>query len=103
MIPFGFGLPFITNFRFKRIVIAGLLLSIAIELLQFVTGFMANTTFRIADINDLVFNTVGVAFGYVLFVGFLRIYRQVFHRRKTLANPLLRYIAERPQMNEHKY
>jgi glycopeptide antibiotics resistance protein len=95
MIPFGFGLPFITNFRFKKTVIAGLFLSITIELLQFITGFMANTTFRVADANDVIFNTIGVAIGYILFVMFLRVYCHIFHNWK---NAILRYIAERPQI-----
>jgi glycopeptide antibiotics resistance protein len=47
MVPFGFGLPFITNFRVKRIVVTGALFSIAIELLQLITGLTAKMTFRI--------------------------------------------------------
>lgn len=100
LIPFGFGLPFITNFRMKKIVIIGALFSISIELLQLITGFMAKTTFRIADINDVIFNTVGVVIGYVLFIGFMRIYRHVSHKWKIPANPILRYIAERPQIDK---
>lgn len=100
MMPFGFGLPFITNFRFKKVVIAGLLFSIAIEFLQLVTGFMANTTFRVVDINDLIFNTIGVAVGYILFAQFVRIYHHVFRNWKILANPILRHIAERPQIDK---
>jgi glycopeptide antibiotics resistance protein len=94
LIPFGFGLPFITNFRMKKIVVIGALFSIVIEFLQLITGFMAKITFRIADINDVIFNTVGVAVGYLLFVGFVRIYRS--RNWKISANPILRYIAERP-------
>jgi glycopeptide antibiotics resistance protein len=100
MMPFGFGLPFITNFRMKKVVIAGLLLSIIIELLQLVTGFMANTTFRVADINDLIFNTVGVAIGYMLFVTFVRVSRHIFRNWKISENPILRYIADRPQVDK---
>lgn len=96
MMPFGFGLPFITNWRMKKVVVVGLLLSVAIELLQFVTGFMANTTFRIADINDLIFNTIGVATGYVLFVGFVGSYRKMSRNWKISTNPILQYIAKRP-------
>ena len=99
MMPFCFGLPFVTNFRFKKVVIAGLLFSIAIELLQLVTGFMANTTFRVADINDLIFNTVGVAIGYILFAQFVIVYRRVSRNWKISANSILRYIAERPQID----
>jgi glycopeptide antibiotics resistance protein len=73
MVPFGFGLPFITNFGFTRIVVMGGLLSVAIELLQLVTGLMAGVTFRVADINDVIFNTAGVAIGCALFIGFVRI------------------------------
>lgn len=100
MVPFGFGLPFVSNFRMKKVVVAGLLLSIIIEFLQFITGFMANTTFRVADVNDLIFNTVGVAIGYMLFVRFVRNYRQIFRNRKISANPILRYIADRPQVDK---
>ncbi len=97
IMPFGFGLPFITNFRMKKVVVIGLLVSITIELLQLITGFMANTTFRVADINDLIFNTIGVAIGYVVFVTFVRLYRHIFRNWKV-SNSILRYIAERPQI-----
>jgi glycopeptide antibiotics resistance protein len=96
LIPFGFGLPFITNLRMVQIVVIGALFSIVIEFLQLITGLMAKITFRVADINDVIFNTVGVAFGYILFVGFVRIYRHVSRNWKVSANPILRYIAERP-------
>lgn len=100
MMPFGFGLPFVSNFRMKKVVVVGLLLSIVIELLQLITGFTANTTFRVADVNDLIFNTVGVAIGYMLFVGFVRNYRQIFRNSTISANPILRYIADRPQVDK---
>jgi glycopeptide antibiotics resistance protein len=66
-IPFGFGLPFIKNIRMKNIVMIGALFSITIELLQLLTGLIANVTFRVADINDLIFNSIGVVIGYILF------------------------------------
>jgi glycopeptide antibiotics resistance protein len=102
LIPFGFGLPFITNFRMKKIVVIGALFSILIEFLQLTTGFMAKITFRIADINDVIFNTTGAAVGYLLFVGFVRIYRHISHNWEISANPILRYIAERPQIDEEQ-
>ena len=78
-VPFGFGLPFITRFRMKKIVLIGMVVSIAIELLQLVTGLMAHLTFRVADVNDVIFNTVGVAIGYVLFIAFAPMVRRVPH------------------------
>ncbi|MGE5621009.1 MAG: VanZ family protein [archaeon] len=100
MMPFGFGLPFISNFRMKRVVTAGVLVSIAIEFLQLITGFIANTTFRVADINDVIFNTAGAATGYMLFAAFVSMYRRASCNWKTGEIPILRYIAERPQVDK---
>jgi glycopeptide antibiotics resistance protein len=97
MVPFGFGLPFIVNFRIKKVVIISVFFSAAIELLQLVTGFAARTTFRVADINDVIFNVLGVIAGYILFVVFVRIYRRISGNWK---NPILRYIADRPQIDK---
>jgi glycopeptide antibiotics resistance protein len=100
LIPFGFGLPFITDFRMKRVVVTGALVSIVIELLQLISGLVARITFRVADINDVIFNTIGVLVGYMLFVGFVRAYRRLSRHSKIAANPILRYIALRPQIDK---
>ena len=100
MIPFGFGLPFITNFRMNKIVVIGALFSIVIEFLQLVTGLLAKMTFRVADINDVLFNTIGVAIGYMLFVGFVHVFRHHYHKRKISENPISRYVADRPQVDK---
>ena len=100
MVPFGFGLPFITNLRLKRVVIAALLFSLTVESLQLITGFAANTTFRVADVNDVIFNTVGAAIGYALFRVFVRILRGALRDRSVNESPILRYIDQRPQVNE---
>jgi glycopeptide antibiotics resistance protein len=98
LVPFGFGLPFITKLRMKGVVVAGALFSLAIELLQLLTGLMAHMTFRTVDINDVIFNTAGAASGYMLFIGFMRAYQRVHGNGRTAANPVSRYIAERPQV-----
>lgn len=98
LVPFGFGLPFITKLRMKRVVVAGMLFSVTIELLQLLTGLLAHMTFRTADINDVIFNTVGAAVGYLLFVRFMRAYRRMHGNGRVAANPVSRYIAERPQV-----
>jgi len=77
-IPFGFGLPFITNLRMRNVVIVGTLASIAIESLQLITGLIGGITFRIADINDVIFNTVGVIVGCILYSVFMHICRRLF-------------------------
>lgn len=98
--PFGFGLPFITKYCLKQVVVLGVLFSILIEFLQWITGYVANITFRIADVNDVIFNTLGAALGYILFIGFVRIYRHLAPKEERSTNPLLRHIAERPQIDQ---
>jgi glycopeptide antibiotics resistance protein len=51
---------------------------------------------------DVIFNTVGVAIGYILFVGFVRIYRHISLNWEISGNPISRYIAERPQIDEEQ-
>jgi glycopeptide antibiotics resistance protein len=87
MLPLGFGLPFITKVGVKQVVGIGALFSIAIELLQLITGLTAQVTFRIADINDVIFNTVGVAIGYALFIGFARIYGRTSREWQISGHP----------------
>lgn len=96
-VPFGFGLPFVTKLRMRKVVITGALLSIAIELLQLLTGVLAQRTFRTADINDVIFNTAGAATGYLLFILFMRMYRNRSRNGNIVRHPILQYIAERPQ------
>jgi glycopeptide antibiotics resistance protein len=48
----------------------------------------------------VIFNTFGVAIGYMLFVGFIRVYRHISPKGKVSANPISRYIATRPQTGE---
>lgn len=105
MMPFGFGLPFITKFRMKKIVAAGVLFSITIELLQLITGLMSNMTFRVADINDVIFNTTGAAAGYLLFVVFVRIYCRTSRNWKVGRFPkiLMEEVLERNNDIKIKY
>jgi len=67
MVPFGLGLPFLTRLRWRSAVAAGALVSVAIELLQLVTGMLGGITFRVADVNDVIFNAAGTGLGYLLF------------------------------------
>jgi glycopeptide antibiotics resistance protein len=97
LVPFGFGLPFLTGFRFAQVVASGALFSLAIEALQLATGQWAGTTFRVTDINDVIFNTTGAAIGYLLFIGFLRLLRAA-RGGSPVSNPLLRHLIERPQI-----
>lgn len=97
MLPFGFGLPFITNFNMKRVVVVGALFSLFIELMQFLTGLLEHMTFRVADVNDVIFNVVGVMVGYVSFIWFMHLFRRLFPVGAKSANPIVQHITKRSQ------
>lgn len=45
----------------------GLAVSLAVELLQLGISMYLGYTYKIADVDDLILNTAGVALGYFLF------------------------------------
>lgn len=98
-VPFGFGLPFITSMRFRSIVIVAILFSVTLETLQILSALVAGHTFRVIDINDVIFNTLGVVIGYALFVGFIRVVRLALDKWHIEQNVILRHIYERPQIS----
>lgn len=67
-VPFGILLPVLWKERFNsllKVVFAGLILSLSIEVLQIFT-------FRLTDINDLITNTAGSAVGYLIYATCLK-------------------------------
>lgn len=98
MIPFGFGLPFIANLKLKKIIIFGAFFSLGIELFQLISGILAKITFRIADINDVIFNTTGAAIGYLLFVAFGHYFSGKWQKS---TNPVLNYMFKRVKFLKH--
>ncbi len=98
IVPFGFGLPFISSLRLRYVVIAGMLFSILLESLQLAVALIVGFTFRFVDINDVIFNTIGIIIGYILFIGFVRVFRLALDRWHIPQNVILRYIYERPQV-----
>lgn len=77
MVPFGLGLPFVARVRLGSALATGILFSVAIECLQLITGAIGGVSFRIADVNDVIFNTVGVAVGYGLLVALRPVFRRL--------------------------
>jgi glycopeptide antibiotics resistance protein len=92
MMPFGFGLPFLARVRLGRVTFLAGIFSILIEFLQLTSGLLANITFRIADINDVLFNTLGGLSGYLIFLLFIRLVHIVFQNTAEPKNPILRYV-----------
>jgi glycopeptide antibiotics resistance protein len=74
-IPLGFLLPLIAS-KFddvKRLIFTAALLSISIEMLQFIS--ISFGTYRFVDIDDVMLNTFGAFVGYLVFEKTLKRYR----------------------------
>ncbi len=65
LLPVGILFPICFRYfrSFKRVLIAGFLISFTIETLQYFLKFIA--IYRSADIDDIILNTTGVAIGYL--------------------------------------
>ncbi|MGG0177743.1 VanZ family protein [Gottfriedia acidiceleris] len=93
-IPFGFGLPFITKCTFKKIVIAGLIIGVIIESLQGGIGLLNGYTFRVVDINDIIFNFTGTLIGYSIFKLFSYLFKLTVKKSNVKLNSLLKHIFD---------
>ena len=72
-VPFGILLPLALGIK-RKTILFGCLASCMIEILQFV--FAMGTS----DIDDIILNTLGTVFGYVIYI----IAKHIFMERKTL-------------------
>lgn len=68
LLPLGLFLPILwTMFRdLRKTVFMGLGVSVAIELLQFISSYLG-LGIRSTDIDDLILNTLGIVIGYVIY------------------------------------
>lgn len=78
-IPMGIFIPWFRNTGFRKTVLAGMLISLCIELLQ-----PWVTLYRVCDITDLITNTAGAAIGY----GIYRIVKKPFRKLRTASRKL---------------
>lgn len=67
LVPFGIYLRYYFKFSFKKVVLSGFLLSLFFELTQ-LSGlyFIYPRPYRLADVNDLINNTLGAVVGYAV-------------------------------------
>ena len=70
----------------------GFLLSIFVEISQFILAFVSGFTLRYVDINDVLFNTLGSFCGFVLFLLFAYTFQKVIKTEKFEMNAVLRYV-----------
>jgi glycopeptide antibiotics resistance protein len=68
--PIGFLLPvFVERRRWLVAMGGGFLLSVAIETVQLAISVAVGFTYRIADVDDVIVNTLGAVLGFGIFAG----------------------------------
>lgn len=82
--PLGFFLPTLNKaFRkFYKVLLAGFFVSLAIELLQYILMV------RLFDVDDLIYNTIGVVFGYIvhLILAQIKLFKMIQTRAENKKN-----------------
>lgn len=91
-IPFGFGLPFLIRISWKRVIVCSLIFTFCIELTQFIVGVTVGS-YRIADIDDIIFNFIGSLLGYLLFLLFKQFCFRIYGQKKEKAPKLFQQIV----------
>jgi len=75
-LPFGFGINFIRKVRPKAFLWLAPAVGCGCELAQLIISLVFKSGFRAVDINDAIFNTIGVLLGYALFRAFAWLFLQ---------------------------
>lgn len=68
LFPLGIYLPILFKRKgFGSVLIVGLITTVSIESMQFIISSIVGVTYRTTDINDVIFNTLGLIMGYIVF------------------------------------
>jgi glycopeptide antibiotics resistance protein len=92
-IPFGFGVNFVVQVRAKSIFWIALSIGLGIETVQLAISLTGlSHPYRLADVNDVIMNALGVLIGYGIFRVFAWLYLLITHRLGIEHRGLAAYI-----------
>lgn len=93
-VPFGFSISFLAHIPARRVLWLALAVGLGIELIQFVLSALLKIAIplRVADVNDVLLNTLGVLIGYGGFRLFASLYQWVTRRLHIRHRGLSAYI-----------
>lgn len=77
-VPIGFLLGMLKGNKWKSITFIGFFISLMVESGQLLTNMFVGYNLRIADVNDLIFNTVGTVMGLVIYVCMIIVVDKIF-------------------------
>jgi len=77
-VPFGFGAWFVARRpSVAKVAIAGVVASLLVETLQVIIGATIGFMYRVADVNDVILNTLGTLLGIILFMAFAMVFESI--------------------------
>lgn len=91
-LPFGFLFFVLSRFSFSKTIFIGFLTSFSVELIQLFISLLTRVSFRVFDVNDLIFNTLGVLIGMIIFVIFKFLTEKIIDAEHLKTNKFLNYI-----------
>lgn len=94
-VPFGFAMPFLWRTSWRRVVRWALGFGLTVEGIQLAISLALGFPYRTLDVNDLLFNFVGVGIGYVGFLGFARVFPTLAEKAGLDTLQLVNYLAHR--------
>jgi glycopeptide antibiotics resistance protein len=92
-IPLGFGVNFLRRTGMKELLWLAFTVGFGIEAMQFVMTLLLRYPYRVADINDVWLNALGVFVGYGSFQVFAWLYREIDFRLSIKRGRLLAYLS----------
>ncbi|MFT3890521.1 MAG: VanZ family protein [Anaerolineales bacterium] len=92
--PAGFGISFVTRFKPKDLGWLLLAFGFGLEGMQLLISLLLGYPYRTIDINDVIFNSLGVLLGYLAFRLFAWFYATLSGRFKLRQAGLFSYIHE---------
>lgn len=93
-VPFGFGFSFIVRLKSRDFLWLSVAVGLVIEITQFVLDLVIGGAYRTVDVNDVLFNAIGVLLGYGVFRIFAWLYLIITHRLGINHAGLLAYIHD---------
>ncbi len=91
-VPVGFLLGMLKGKKWKRITVVGLIISFLVESGQLLTNVFIGYNFRTADVNDLIFNTVGTVVGLLIYVFIVEAVDKILGKNNESNKSLLKNI-----------
>jgi len=93
-IPFGLGINFIVRVKPKNIFWLAVAVGFTFEFVQLIISIMIRSSFRVVDINDVIFNATGVLIGYGLYRIFGAVYLFITHNFQIQPRYIFAYIYD---------